>query len=339
MKHEPRWRSEALNVVAAAVIALLVWAYANDRTRESATLAGTVRLTPADPRASWVDPSAAVTVSVELRGSRRSIERAEAALRAGVPLSPGADGVPSEPGSHVLSLRSALQTNAAIAESGADVVRVRPETVSFEVGELVTEQVPVTAVLPSASVSGEITVEPGVVSLTVPAAARQALGRLSVDAIVDTRNLEPGKPQQVDVDLRLPESLGRWREVCRVVPPRAKVSFALLKADSEFRIASVPVRVSVPADVAQGWTVSAAPGAESIIDVVVGGPRASIDALRSGAFAAAAIVDMPAAPELPGRVRRPVSFWRLPEGVTVVEAGGARGGDPVMVDLVASPRP
>ena len=339
MKHEPRWRSEALNVVAAAVIALLVWAYANDRTRESATLAGTVRLTPADPRASWVDPSAAVTVSVELRGSRRSIERAETALRAGVPLSPGADGVPSSPGSHVLSLRDALQSNAAIAESGAEVVRVRPETVPFEVGELVTEQVPVTAVLPSASVSGEITVEPGVVSLTVPAAARQALGRLSVDAIVDTRNLEPGKPQQVDVDLRLPESLGRWREVCRVVPPRAKVSFALLKADSEFRLASVPVRVSVPADVAQGWSVSAAPGAESIRDVVVGGPRASIDALRSGAFAAAAIVDMPAAPELPGRIRQPVSFWRLPEGVTVVEAGGARGGDPVMVDLVASPRP
>ena len=101
MKHEPRWRSEALNVVAAAVIALLVWAYANDRTRETATLAGTVRLSPADPRATWVAPSAAVTVSVELRGSRRSIERAETALRAGLPLSPGADGLvrlPDGPG-------------------------------------------------------------------------------------------------------------------------------------------------------------------------------------------------------------------------------------------------
>ena len=339
MKHEPRWRSEALNVVAAAVIALLVWAYANDRTRETATLAGTVRLSPADPRATWVAPSAAVTVSVELRGSRRSIERAENALRAGIPLSPGADGVPSEPGSHVLALRDVLQANAAIAESGAELVRVRPETVPFEVGELVTEQVPVTAVLPSASVSGDIAVEPAVVSLTVPAAARQALGRLAVDAIVDTKNLEPGKPQQVDVDLRLPESLGRWRELCRVVPPRAKVSFALLKADSEFRIESVPVRVSVPADVAQSWTVAAAPGAEAISGVVVSGPRASIDALRSGTFAAAAIVDLASAPELPGRVRQAVSFWRLPEGVSVIEAGGLRSGEAVLVDLVASPRP
>jgi hypothetical protein len=124
-----------------------------------------------------------------------------------------------------------------------------------------------------------------------------------------------------------------------VVPPRAKVSFALLKADSEFRIASVPVRVSVPADVAQSWTVAAAPGAESIEGVVVSGPRASIDALRSGAFAAAAIVDLASAPELPGRVRQAVSFWRLPEGVSVIEAGGLRSGEAVLVDLVASPRP
>ncbi|MFM8785861.1 MAG: hypothetical protein ACKOFI_12150, partial [Phycisphaerales bacterium] len=92
------WRSDLVNVVAAAVVALLVWAYANDRTRETATLAGTVRLAVADPRAQYVEPSAAITVSVELRGSRRSIERAERALRAGVALAPGTDGLPGEPG-------------------------------------------------------------------------------------------------------------------------------------------------------------------------------------------------------------------------------------------------
>ena len=60
-------RSDLLNAIAAAIIALLIWAYANDRTRESASVAGTVRLTPTDPREQWVDPSSAVQVAVELR--------------------------------------------------------------------------------------------------------------------------------------------------------------------------------------------------------------------------------------------------------------------------------
>ncbi|MFM8785659.1 MAG: hypothetical protein ACKOFI_11065, partial [Phycisphaerales bacterium] len=102
------WRSDLVNVVAAAVVALLVWAYANDRTRETATLAGTVRLAVADPRAQYVEPSAAITVSVELRGSRRSLERAERALGAGVALAPGPDGLPGAPGSPEARLQGSL---------------------------------------------------------------------------------------------------------------------------------------------------------------------------------------------------------------------------------------
>jgi hypothetical protein len=298
-----------------------------------------VRLSPADPRATWVAPSAAVTVSVELRGSRRSIERAETALRAGIPLSPGADGVPSEPGSHVLALRDVLQANAAIAESGAELVRVRPETVPFEVGELVTEQVPVTAVLPSASVSGDIAVEPAVVSLTVPAAARQALGRLAVDAIVDTKNLEPGKPQQVDVDLRLPEALARWKELCRVVPPRAKVSFTLLATSGEAKLARVPVRLAVGPEAFARWDIAPAQGFDAVAGVVVTGPRAAIASIERGEFLPAAVVDVPeTALRQPGTAELPVTFWRLPEGVSVIDVAGTARGTAPRVTVRVAPR-
>jgi len=336
VKHEPRWRSEALNVVAAAVIALLVWAYANDRTRETATLAGTVRLAVADPRAQYVDPSAAITVSVELRGSRRAIERAERALRAGIALAPGTDGLPGEPGIHEARLQPTLQLNASIAETGAEVVRVRPETTSYSVGELVTEQVPVSTLLPSAAVQGEIAVEPAVVSVTLPSEARAAVGRLAVDAIVETKNLEPGKTQQVDVDLRLPESLARWNELCRVVPPRAKVTFALLSTNAQYTIPSVPVRVSMSQATASAWDV--VPVRAQVSGVVVTGPRAAIDALKSGTFVPAAVVDLGDGMPAAGRSTLAVTFWRLPEGVSVVEAADTPRGQVPSVQLEASPR-
>ena len=330
------WRSDLVNVVAAAVVALLVWAYANDRTRETATLAGTVRLAVADPRAQYVEPSAAITVSVELRGSRRSIERAERALRAGVALAPGTDGLPGEPGTHEARLQGTLQLPAAIAETGAEVVRVRPETASYTVGTLVTEQVPVSPLLPSAAVQGEIAIDPAVVSVTLPSEARAAVGRLAVDAIVETKNLEPGKPQQVDVDLRLPDSLARWNELCRVVPPRAKVTFTLLSTNAQFTIPSVPVRVSMPPATASAWDV--VPVRAQVSGVVVTGPRAAIDALKSGTFVPAAVVDLGDGMPAAGRSSLAVTFWRLPEGVSVVEAAGTPRGQVPAVELEASPR-
>jgi hypothetical protein len=330
------WRSDLVNVVAAAVVALLVWAYANDRTRESATLAGTVRLAVADPRAQYVDPSAAITVSVELRGSRRSIERAERALRAGITLAPGTDGLPGEPGTHSARLQPGLQVNAAIAETGAEVVRVRPETTSYTVGQLVTEQVPVSPLLPSAAVQGEISMDPAVVSVTLPSEARAAIGRLAVDAIVETKNLEPGKPQQVDVDLRLPDALARWNELCRVVPPRAKVSFTLLSNNAQFTIPSVPVRISMSPSASAAWVV--APVRAAVSGVVVTGPRAAIDALKAGTFVPAAVVDLGDGVPATGRGALQVTFWRLPDGVSVVEAAGTPRGQVPTVEFEASPR-
>lgn len=208
-----------MNAVAAAVIALLIWAYANDRTRESASVAGTVRLAPADPRVQFVEPSTAVSLAVEVRGSRRAIEAFEDVLRSGLPLATGGDGLPAEAGTHAASFREVLAANPTVIATGAEVVRVRPESLRFEVGSLVTEQVPIAVVLPNAAVRGEIFADPQVVTVTLPEAARKSIGALSVDAAIDTKNLEAGKPQQIDVELRLPSTLDRWKELCRVVPP------------------------------------------------------------------------------------------------------------------------
>lgn len=335
MRRSWNWRSEAVNMVAAGILTLLVWAYANDRTREYASLAGTARLTPADPRAQWVEPTTAVQVSVEARGSRRALEALADALRSGLALSPGSEGVPGDAGTHERLLREVLAASPAVIATGAEVVRVRPESLRYECGALVTEQVPVSAILPMATVRGEITVDPPVVALTLPETARRALGALSVDAAIDTKNLEPGVAQQVDVELRLPASLGRWQELCRVVPPRAKVGFELLGASGQWTAPSIPVRVAIGPAAAGLWEIEPERGSEAIEGVVLNGPRAAIDSLVSGGFVAAAVVDLGDGPPPEGTADYPVSFWRLPEGVTVAKVPG---GDQPTVRLRVAPR-
>lgn len=336
-------RSELFNVVAAAIVALLVWAYANDRTRESATVSGTVRLSASDPRANFVEPTSAVTVSMEVRGSRRAIERVGDALREGVTLATGSGAVPGEPGVHTIELQDAIAQDAGIAASGIEIVRTNPQSIRAQIGKLVTDQVSVKPVLPRASVQGEIVVDPPVVAVTLPEAAREAVGALSLEALVDTKNLEPGRTHAVDVELKLPDALNRWKELVRVVPPRAKVSFALLATTGEFTIGAVPIEIAATPATLETHEVTLPAGGSAISSVVVTGPLASIDRIRRGEFAPAAVVALGTRSTASGQRRMPVTFWRLPEGVSVVSAGGTPvtpGGAPieVMVDVRARTR-
>lgn len=326
MSRRPEWRGEVFNAVAAAIVALLIWAYANDRTRETATITGNLRLATNDPRATYVEPTGNVTVSLELRGSRRSIDTVESALRTGLTLTTGSAGVPGGVGVHTVELAEALSQDASIASTGAEIIRAQPESVRMEVGTLVTDQVPVTPVLPRAAVQGEIVVDPPIVAVTLPEAARAAVAALTLDAVVDTKNLEPGRSHSVDLELKLPDALSRWKEQVRIVPPRAKVTFTLLATTAELTLPVVPVEVAMPPAAMDQFRVSLAPGSTSIANVVVTGPLAAVDRLRRNEFQVAAVVSLTSRTLAPGQRRVPVSYWRLPEGVTVVSTAGAPAG-------------
>jgi hypothetical protein len=336
------WRSEIYNAIAAAVIALLVWAYANDRTQESTTVTGMVRLAPSDPRELYAEPTAAFTVSLEVRGSRRAIERVENTLRAGLSMQTGSEGVPGTVGTHEVELADAIGNDAAISSTGAEITRATPRIMRVEIGRLVTDQVQVTPVLPRAAVQGEIVVDPPVVTVTMPESARSSLGAITLDALVDTKNLEPGRTHSVDVELKLPESLSRWKELSRVVPPRAKVTFALLATKAEFTLSSVPVEVAIAPAALELYRVSVPPGSAYLQNVVVTGPLASIDRLRSGDFLPAAVVSLDSRTLTSGVRRLPVTSWRLPEGVTLISAAGIKAGAgsdaPIEVLVAVEPR-
>jgi hypothetical protein len=87
---------------------------------------------------------------------------------------------------------------------------------------------------------------------------------------------------------------------------------------------------------ASAWDV--VPVRADVSGVVVTGPRAAIDELKSGTFVPAAVVDLGDGAPAAGRSALPVTFWRLPEGVSVVEAAGTPRGQVPSVELESSPR-
>ena len=82
------------------------------------------------------------------------------------------------------------------------------------------------------------------------------------------------------------------------------------------------MRITLSPQTASRWDVTVAPGSEFMTGVVLTGPRAAIDSITTGAFTPAAVIDLDETPVKIGTAEYPVTFWRLPEGVTVVKKSG-----------------
>ena len=89
-------------------------------------------------------------------------------------------------------------------------------------------------------------------------------------------------------------------------------------------------------DEANRWEVTPEPGSEAIFDVSFSGPRAAIDSLTSGAFTPAAVIDLGGTAPRIGTGSYAVTFWHLPEGVTITKAG--TGGTSPVLNLRVMPR-
>jgi hypothetical protein len=122
------------------------------------------------------------------------------------------------------------------------------------------------------------------------------------------------------------------------VPPRAVVEFELVATTAELRVARVPVRIAIDPAAADRWEVTPEAGSDAIRDVMLTGPRAAIESIAGGKFSPSAVIDLGAGPVRVGTAEYPVTFWRLPDGVSVLPAEGADAGAPPSVRLRVLPR-
>lgn len=324
------WTNRISTGLIATVVTLLIWTWAAEKTRESQTVTGVVRFITGEGQSLSVDPVGAVPVTVQLKGSRQSIQRVEALLERGAEIKLGLGGVPARPGTFSLEMAKVLAELPDIARSDLSVMDVRPDTVTLSIGRLVTRSVRIEAEIPLAQISGAVIIEPPEAEVTLPESLAESASLARIEAFVDVRSLEPGRRYSIEAPLRLPESLLGARSEIRVAPERAKVTFTLVSRDRTVVIPSVPVQIAGPPGDLRNFEVQIEPGHEFLRNVALSGPGDAISQIESGRARIAAIVHL-GADDLARRISsRAVSMWLLPPGVSVTRIGTSTDPSPVI---------
>jgi len=324
------WTNRISTALIATVVTLLIWTWAAEKTRETQTVSGAVRFVPGEGQSLSVDPSQSIPITLQLKGSRRSIQRVEAMLERGADLKLGLGGVPARPGTFSVDMVRVLSEIPDIARSDLSVIEARPDTLTVTIGRVVTRPVKIVAEIPLALIAGAVIIEPPEAEVTLPESIADNAGLAKLEAFVDVRNLEPGRRYSIEAPLRLPEGVLASRSEIRVTPERAKVTFTLVSRDRTAVIPTVPVQVAGPPGDLRNFDVQVEPGHEFLRNVTVSGPGDAISQIEAGRARIAAIVHL-GADDLARRINaRPVSMWLLPPGVTVTRIGTATDTNPTI---------
>lgn len=323
------------NALVATVVTLLIWSWAYDATRSSGDATGKLSVRAPAASALFVEPATAMNVTVQFSGPRSAIRAAQQVIGAGVELTAGSAGVPSDPGEHTLDLAAILALRPELQAVRVDATS--PATIRIRVFELATVTARVATDLADSQVVGQVSIEPEDVSITIPKDALSALPELRPLAVVDTAALERGRRHSVDADVTLWRIPARWADAVRVSPARVRVAFTLRSNVRTATLASVPVQVAAPQ--AQLATFDAAPasGSEALRQVVVSGPVEAITAIEDGSARVVAVVSLGSDDFVAGTMSRRVAAWIAPPGVTVLRVGEVPASA-VDVSVKVSPR-
>ena len=333
------WGNRISTGAIAAVASLLIWTWAAEKTRESATVTGAVRIVSGEGQALAAEPDTPIPVTVQLKGSRGSLQRVADLIEGGAELKLGRGGVPATPGTFSVDLAAAIAALPELSRSDVSVESTRPDLLEVSLSKLVTQAMKITPVFPSGQVSGEATVDPPEATVTLPATLAERAALLRLEAPVDVRPLEPGRRYSRPVRLRLPEALQTKEGQVRVTPEEVTVTFTLRAKNSTTTVTSVPVQVAGPPTELAACEVQLDPGNEFLRNVTLTGPGDAISQIESGRFRVAAVVHLSADDLARRSLTRPVSLWLLPPGVTVTKVGNSTDlAPPVSLRISERPR-
>jgi hypothetical protein len=329
------WTSKLSTWFVAAIATVLIWAWAADRTRETRELKGTVAFRSSDPAQHFVDPMKAFPVTLSVKASPASIETIQTMLDEGVLIPTGTPGFPGQPGSSNVLLASTINNLPAVMATDATILGARPESAKVVVGDLITTQYPVAVRIPLADFESA-SVNPSVALVTLPAAVAEAAKDIQVEAVVDAKNLAPGR-NTATATMRLPESLAVKPEQVTIVPDRAQVAFTLRRKTESINLATVGVQIAGSPTDLKGFDVSINQDGGVLRDVTLVGPPDALKDIESGKFTVTAIVPLTSG-DLGSKItKKAVSNWILPLGVSVESIGGKQMVNPE-ISLKIEPR-
>lgn len=320
-------RQEAItNIIVVTLITLLIWIWAGNETTETRTLYNQqINLKPSSGTSTIVRPKTISKMRIEIRGSRKAVQRMEQKFNefSSVPL--GFPGVPATDGRHTINLLELEQEIANRAEEQVTIQSTQPSTAEIEV--IVRSQINanIQPNLPEgARTTGGITVDPPTGTLTLPDTLIREGKTYALSAVLKPQmleNLVPGRRHLLKAEVILPEELLPHAELIEFEPREVEVSVALISSEVEHTIPSVPVQVAAPPADLDRYSVTIAQGAGFLRDVTLRGPPDAISRIEKGETRVVAFVHLTSDNLVQNVTERPVSMWLLPAGVSVVRVG------------------
>lgn len=221
-------------------------------------------------------------ISLVLRGSRGSIQRARTLLDSSLVLRPGDPGMPETEGVAQVGLLALLSQHPDLVRTGVIVESVRPQRVELVVTRLVEHELRIEPIFLDVLADEPISVRPETASLRVPSDLVPSLRDTSVFARVEEELLDdptqPG-PRTANVQLTLPLTLRNAPSVS-LLTPRATVGFTLRGTVITRAFPSVPVQLLLSSAEASQWDVEIDPD-QQLLALALSGPSDALEELAS----------------------------------------------------------
>ena len=331
------WKSRISTLLVASVATLLIWTWAADHTREVRSLTGKVVLRPGDATRQFVDPAQPQAITLTVKGSPATLNRLQALLEQGLPLTVQAAGA-NEPSQRLVELVPLVEASGEVALTDASVLGARPERIEVRTGAMVPVRMTVVAAASLAMLKGDGVVEPAEVQALLPEPAAEAASRAQAEAVIDAKGLVEGSTQEVSAPLRLPDSLKVPPSQVVFTPERVKVRFTVASRSRTFTLPTVRVEIAGAPEDLKGFEVSFGDKGDLLRDVVLSAPADALAPIESGQSRVIAIVHL-TPEELSRRItQKAVSAWVLPPGVQVESVEQGRRPLEVQVPLKIEPR-
>ncbi len=244
-------RSEVWTYFIVTAVAMFIWFWAAVETRENDNVSFHVYFAPSKP-AEWVlrprnlPETGYLTVTVELEGSRFSLQRARELDR--IRLIQDIE-LPSDSGSHQVNLVDALTKHELLLDTGVRVHSAKPKSIELTIDKLVTVTASIRPVLPQLETEGPIEVKPTEAEVTLPSRLRESLGN---DLVVEARvskarldELEPGEERKLLAGLHLPATTGDFGPV-NIKPNSATITLTVRSRIRETTLSTVRVQIGGP---------------------------------------------------------------------------------------------
>jgi len=235
------WRHEFGSYVIITAVAVLVWIWAANETREPKTVSSTVRFNVPDNGAWIIEPNN-YAVSMVVEGSRLAIQNVEALARNGfiIDLAP-------EVGVQAVDIESKLIANRALRESGAVLRSIDRPSATPSVDRLVPMQLTILPNLPGVQFETQPKVEPATATLSLPSRLQSQFSDIRVQAFAgqdQTASLPEGVLRTLDVPLRILPDVLAANEHVTVSPDKARLSFTIRSQTRELKL-NQPVKVQL----------------------------------------------------------------------------------------------